>query len=141
MVKPVMIEILGMQSYEQDDDSIEFVTQGEMHIQGNVYRITYLESEVTGMQGCTTTLTVEDDTRVSMERTGALNSSLIFERGKKHLSLYQTEVEEFMIGVCTDTLDIQLNESGGSVHITYSIEINNALASQNQITITIKEDL
>lgn len=141
MVKPVMIEILGAQSYEQDDDSIEFVTQGEMHIQGNVYRITYLESEVTGMQGCTTTLTVEDDTRVSMERTGALNSSLIFERGKKHLSLYQTEVEEFMIGVCTDTLDIQLNESGGSVHITYSIEINNALASQNQITITIKEDL
>ena len=123
MVKPVMIEILGAQSYEQDDDSIEFVTQGEMHIQGNVYRITYL------------------DTRVSMERTGALNSSLIFERGKKHLSLYQTEVEEFMIGVCTDTLDIQLNESGGSVHITYSIEINNALASQNQITITIKEDL
>lgn len=141
MNKPVMIEIVGAQVYEQEDDSIEFVTQGEMQKQGDNYLITYQESEVTGMQGCTTTLSVEGNTRVSMERSGALNSSLIFERGKKHLSLYQTGVEEFMIGVCTDTFEIDLNEAGGTIHIAYSIEVNNALASQNQITIIVKEDL
>ena len=49
MNKPVMIEIVGAQVYEQEDDSIEFVTQGEMQKQGDNYLITYQESEVTGM--------------------------------------------------------------------------------------------
>ena len=57
MENNVIISIQGKQSFEaQDDDTIELVTEGCLEPDGDDgYTLSYQESELTGLEGTTTT--------------------------------------------------------------------------------------
>jgi len=55
--KNVIISVKGVQTSENNDKNVlELVTEGKYYKKGNAYYVTYKESEVTGMEGTTTTL-------------------------------------------------------------------------------------
>ena len=57
MEKPVIISIRGVQSLEPgEEDVMELVTQGVLRQEeGEGFSLSYLESELTGLEGTTTT--------------------------------------------------------------------------------------
>ena len=57
-IEPALISVTGNQnlSNKNDDYKMELVTQGKYFKKGETYYVTYKESEVTGMEGTTTTL-------------------------------------------------------------------------------------
>jgi uncharacterized beta-barrel protein YwiB (DUF1934 family) len=140
MKKPVIISITGTQDIgDEDINTIEFITDGQFQSRTGSHYITYDETEITGMEGVSTTVTVEGDNRITITRTGKLKSQLILEKGKRHLCPYTTEYGEMMMGVNTGNIESTLTNKGGSLSVDYSLEINHSFASNNRFEISVKE--
>lgn len=128
MKQKVMLSICGRQSYMgQEPEVIELVTEGWMEFLDGGWEIRYEESELTGLKGVTTTFRVEPG-QVTLLRTGALHSNMIFRQGVPHESLYQMEFGALMITVCAKSVFFDLTPEGGMIDLVYSIEIENSEA-------------
>ena len=126
-------------SRPQEDDTIELVTEGCLEPDGDEgYTLTYQESQLTGLEGTLTTFQIEPD-RVTLLRVGEVNSQMVFEEGRRHLSMYDTPYGALSIGVNTRRMRSDLSASGGSIEIDYAIEIDHALAGQNLFRIQVRE--
>lgn len=118
-----MLSIQGRQAYQdQEPDLIELVTEGTMEFVGGGWNICYEESELTGLQGVTTTFRVEPGV-VTLTRTGNLKSQMVFRQGQSHDSLYQMDFGTLMITVCAKSVYFDLTPEGGFIDLVYSIEI------------------
>lgn len=123
---PVMLSIHSKQSYEdQSPDVIELVTEGMLDYQNGVWKVSYEESDLTGLEGVTTTFHLSKR-GATLRRTGRLNSRMIFQEGVRHESLYQMEFGAMMITVMAQKIRYGLSWQGGTVDITYQIEIEQA---------------
>ena len=139
MEKDVVISIKGMQNYEgEDSDTIELVTEGRLTRDEGGYTLSYQESELTGLEGTLTTIQVEGE-QVTLMRVGEVNSQMVFQEGRRHLSMYNTPYGAMAIGVNTRRLLAELNDQGGDIEIDYAIEIDHAIAGRNIFQIKVKE--
>ena len=136
----VIISIRGMQSYEDaEDETIELVTEGRLEEDGSDgFTLSYQESELTGLEGTLTTFQIEKD-RITLMRVGEVNSQMVFEEGRRHLSMYNTPYGALSIGISTRRMKTNLGRSGGDIEIDYAIEIDHAVAGQNLFQINVRE--
>ena len=139
MEKEVVISIKGMQQYEGAlPDAVELVTAGRLARDGTGYTLSYQESELTGLDGTLTTIQVDGE-QVTLMRVGEFNSQLVFQEGRRHLSMYNTPYGAMAIGVNTRHLLAKLSDRGGDIEVDYFIEIDHALAGRNVFRISVKE--
>ncbi len=139
MEKDVVISIKGMQEYEgAETDTIELVTEGRLIRDEGGYTLSYQESELTGLEGTLTTIQVEGE-QVTLMRVGEVNAQMVFQEGRRHLSMYNTPYGAMAIGVNTRRLLAQLSDQGGDIEIDYAIEIDHAIAGRNIFQIKVKE--
>ena len=138
MMKDVVISILSRNFAGEDEDSIDFVTEGLYSFDGEVACLTYLESEVTGMEGTRTSLMVFAE-RVVVDRDGTVTSRMIFKQGEKNAFLYDTPVGSATMHMNTRGLSSRFNEHGGHVEIDYVLDMEHAFVSRNQFHLTVKE--
>lgn len=139
MDKNVIISVKGTQSTNNQANIImELVTEGKYYKKDEAYFITYDESEVTGMNGTTTTLMVTDDV-VTLVRAGSVNSQFVFQQGQKHISYYDTEYGAFTVGVTANEVDVRIDDNGGEIRIDYQLEIDNNETGENDFWMSIRE--
>ena len=141
MEKDVVISIKGMQRYEDaPPDTIELVTEGRLARDGSgSYTLSYQESELTGLEGTLTTIQVDGE-QVTLMRVGEFTSQMVFQEGRRHLSMYNTPYGAMAIGVNTRHLLADLTDQGGDIEIDYAIEIDHALAGRNVFQIKVSEN-
>ena len=139
MEKPVIISIRGVQSLEPgEEDVMELVTQGVLRQEeGEGFSLSYLESELTGLEGTRTSFTIRDDT-VTLSRTGQVNSQMVFEEGQQHTSLYETPYGELTVDIQTSRLLHNLTERGGLMEIKYSIAVEHVVTGRNCFKIRVR---
>ena len=139
MEKNVVISIKGMQKYQgQDPDTVELVTEGRLQREGDSYTLSYQESEITGLEGTLTTIRVEPE-QVTLLRVGEFNSQMVFQEGRRHMSMYNTPYGAMTIGVNTRHLLAELDDQGGDIEIDYAIEIDHTVAGRNTFQIRVKD--
>ena len=140
MEKDVVISIKGIQKYEDTDpDVIELVTAGRLTRVGESYTLSYQESELTGLEGTLTTIQVDGE-QVTLMRVGEFTSQMVFQEGRRHLSMYNTPYGAMAIGVNTRHLLADLTDQGGDIEIDYAIEIDHTLAGRNVFQIKVSEN-
>ena len=128
MKQKVMLSIRGRQTYaDQEPDVIELVTEGTMAFCDGGWEIAYEESDLTGLSGVFTTFRVEPG-KVTLSRSGKLNSQMVFQQGLVHESLYQMEFGTLMISVRATNLFFDITPDGGVIDLVYDIEIENSAA-------------
>lgn len=139
MTDNVIISIKGRQLYaESSPDEMELVTSGTLKRDGaGGYIVSYAETELTGLEGTTTRLHV-DGGRVTLLREGNVNSQMVFEEGRRHLSMYETPYGALSIGINTRRMRSTLGEAGGDLEIDYAIEIDNLIAGQNLFRMNVR---
>lgn len=121
MKRCVVLSIRGRQSYDgHDPEIIELVTEGTMEFRNGGWDVSYEESELTGLAGVTTTFRVEPD-KVTLSRTGRLNSQMVFQRGITHESLYQTNFGALMLTVTATSVYFDILPDGGVIDLVYNI--------------------
>ena len=128
MKKNVVLSIRGRQQYpEQEPEVIELVTDGTMAFRNGGWDISYEESTLTGLEGVTTTFRVEPE-KVTLTRTGALKSKMVFEQGIPHDSLYQMPFGALMLTVQATSVFYDIVPDGGVIDLSYNINIENTEA-------------
>ena len=137
MQENVVISIKSLQLYnEQEPECIELVSAGTMEQTEEGYTISYEESELTGLQGTTTSLQVKKG-QVTLLRQGEVNSLMMFEEGRQHVSMYDTPAGALAVSVNTRRMRMEMGPDGGDIEIVYSIDIDRAATGLNQFHIHV----
>lgn len=128
MKRDAILSIQGRQTYaDQEPEIIELVTEGTMDFRDGGWDISYEETALTGMEGVTTTFRVEPG-RVILRRQGTLQSEMVFEEGVTHDSLYQMSFGALLMTVKATFLFYDIVEDGGTIDLSYNIDIENTEA-------------
>lgn len=137
--KNVMISITGLQKLDgESQEPVELITSGILSEVGGGYHLTYRETALTGLEGTITSFQIYPE-QVSMVRMGAVCLQMVFEKGRRHLSVYETPYGNLSVGVRTEQMENTLGESGGKIDIKYALEIDHAYTGQNEFHITVQE--
>ena len=135
---PVLLSIRGEQYFDDiDPDATELMTDGTLEVTEDGLVLSYEESELTGMEGTTTTFEVCGP-RVTLTRSGAVNSQMVFEEGRQHTSLYETPFGELSVDIQTSELRHNLSERGGLMEIKYSIAVEHTVTGRNCFKIRVR---
>lgn len=136
----VIVSIKSSQVNENGPDVMELVTEGKLvRNSENSYTISYEETELTGLEGTTTVLRIEGP-RVTLLREGTVNSQMVFEEGRRHLSMYETPYGSLSVGINTRRMKNTVGESGGDLEIDYALEIDNLLAGRTRFRMNVRKD-
>lgn len=139
-MKEVLIEIKGRQQYaEGHDDETTFTSTGTFEEKDGAIMLRYDESEMIGAKGVSTELVVENGSRVTLVRSGGLNSKMTVEKGRRHSCLYNTQHGDFVIGIFGEALMLETNEKGGKIFMSYTLDVNSGLLSKNIMEIKFRE--
>lgn len=125
---------------EEQGETLEMITEGVVRVRGGRVEVVYDEGELSGMEGSTTVVSYAKDEpkTVSMIRSGAVSTALVFERGVRHLCTYETPYMPFQIGVLALCVDNRL-ESDGVIVLDYLIEIRGAQAERCKMTLKVQK--
>ena len=82
------------------------------------------ESELTGMEGTTTTFRLREG-RIALVRTGAVEMALEFTPGGASESLYDIGEGALLVRVATRKLELDLGWDGGAFDLDYAVDVEN----------------
>ncbi len=134
---PVLLTVKSVQSApEEEDETVEFVTDGYLYRKDGTYVLDYEESELTGLEGVHTRVTAEKSI-IFLDRSGSMESHMVFEKNQRHLALYETPGGVFTVGTVAMGVSHDLCEHGGRISLDYRLEIDNAFASRNVVELTV----
>ena len=136
-VKDVWISIKGNGPSHDINDDVELITEGKLFIEDGKYMVEYDESQMTGMIGTKTSMSINDGI-VTVIRRGKVNSNFVFTNGQRQDSLYETEHGKFQLSIFTNRVDIDFDETGGEVMVEYQIDFMNNVG-KNYIHLFVKE--
>ncbi len=140
----IMLKIVGKQILGEDledEEQLEFVTEGKYYEEDGIVTLSYDESGFTGMEGCTTSLIIKDD-EILMKRCGEavpMDTEIRFEKGKRYSGLYGTPFGAVEMEVLTNDVinNISKNEPKGSVDIDYHISLKGLSEGRSKLNIKI----
>ena len=136
--KNVIIRIVDKHETDGEHSSSELITVGTLDGFGDNYSLAYTEQDE-ALQGCVTTIKVEDQKRVVMTRTGEVCAEMIIEKDKRHNCHYMTPYGDFMMGVYARDVRSKMAADGGELNFQYTIDFNTGLSSVNELKVTVKE--
>ena len=136
---PVWISFNSVHSVDDEEpDSLEFSTDGQYRFQDDVGHLSYWESELTGLEGTRTSVTILPD-QIVVDRDGTVTSRMVFREGLKSSFLYSTPFGQATMGVDTRSIRRSVDESGGEVEIDYVVDMEHAVVARNRFQITIRQ--
>lgn len=135
----VVLTIQGRQLYDdQEPEVIELTTEGTLEKLEDGWNISYEESALTGLEGVKTSFVLQPG-KITLSRTGRLQSQMVFQVGVLHESLYRMEFGAMLIGVCAVDLDYHMTEEGGKVELAYRIEIEHSAGGIVEYFLEVKK--
>lgn len=139
MTREVELSISGLQWGENmDGDQIETVIPAEYFKKNGSHYLLYEEA----MEGFTQTSKNRikfKDHFLELTRQGILNTHMIFEEGKKHMTDYATPYGNLILGIDSEKVCVEEGEDCIRVTAEYKIEIGDEPISTNKIHIQIRQ--
>ena len=143
-MKDITIKITGRRYAEGElEDEMEFVSDAKMYERAGARYLLYEESEFSGFPGCKTTLKLTDSS-IRMKRIGGEEGSygadLVFEKGKRFTSIYETPYGSIDMEVLTTDIKSNLNKEGyGKIVLGYDISLKGLEEGRNELDIEIMQ--
>lgn len=139
-VKPADPSVLRKDENEEGGvEKMELITEGMLDIFPDsadgegaaTIAVSYEESELTGMEGSTSTITYRTDERelVTMLRSGAVKTAMTFRAHTRSICSYETPYMPFEICVHALVVDNRL-DTDGTLYLDYIIEIRGGCAER-----------
>ncbi len=140
MKQQVQVKIIGTQKDAQGEENvIELVTEGTFFKKNGKYYVVYEETELSGMEGSTTTLKIDGEDRVNIRRFGSAKADMIFEKGKTYSTGYETPYGLMEMNITTHRIAVSVKEEAPeiSVKIQYRIKVMGTEDTMNILDISI----
>jgi len=144
-MKDIMLKITGKtlsvlpknpDDPNNDNSTIEFMTNGQMTSRGGVTRISYDETELSGMEGCRTQITISGR-KLKLQRVGrSIDAATVmeFEEGKRYKGLYETPYGKIAMEILTNKINL---EDHSNISIDYSLSLKGLVESRNELNIEV----
>ena len=135
-------ELLYDGERELDPRKIDTITtyfDGELTIDGDDVRISYKEDDASGMGGSDTVIAFKksDPCEVTLTRSGVVSTIMLFSKGRRTISVYNTDFMSFDIGVFAQRVENNIL-TDGTLEILYLIEVKGALAQKTELKLGLK---
>lgn len=138
-MKEVVISIKSIQDYDNEErQSFEFTTDGLYSFENGIGHLSYYESEVSGLPGTRTTVSISPD-EIVLNREGFLTSCMVFREGKKNSMLYDTPYGTAKLGIDTRRIRQSFDEKGGNMELNYILDLEHAVVGKNRLEVNVKE--
>lgn len=132
----VLLNIKGTQREGDTNECIELITEGRLVNKPEGLLIEYEESELTGIEGCTTTLVLKDNC-VTLERNGTLTMQMEFATGRVFNSSLNTPYGTIHLHVFASRVESELKETEGRLSLEYELSMGN-LSTFNKLDLSFK---
>ena len=117
MTKDILLSLKGLQiEYEEGSDAVETITPASYYI---VY-----DEMTEGFTETTRNIIRFQDSYLEVFKRGLINVRMVFEESKKNVTSYQTPFGNILIGVDTESVQINEKENQISVLVDYTLEAN-----------------
>ena len=137
--RKALIKVVGEQNFDDDNDVIELTTIGTLEETEESYILRYNEELEPQSAPIKTQLSIQKNReRVELMRSGKHGSLLIIERAKRNLCNYATEYGDLLMGIYGRSIEHSVEEKEGRIAFGYDIDINGAITSQNEVTVTFR---
>ncbi len=144
-----MLKIVGRQvtndgADDVEEEVMEFMTEGQLYEKNGSVYLLYKETELSGMEGCTTSLKITDDT-VRMKRFGRsmpINTVMEFRKGKRYEGYYDTPYGAIEMEVLTNHIENNIKcgmaeGDSATLHIDYAVSLRGLSESHSRLNIQI----
>ena len=139
MMKDVVISMHSVQGYDLDqEDTLSFITDGYYFRDGDVSCFSYMETEVTGLEGTRTSVIVRPD-EVVVDRDGGITSRMVFREGTKNSFQYATPYGMATLSISTKKINHCFDDNGGNLEVDYVVDMEHALVMRNKLQLNITE--
>lgn len=139
MTREVELTISGLQwGADVEQDNIETVVAAEYFKKNDTHYLLYEEA----MEGFTQTSKNRIKWKgnlLELTRQGLMNTHMIFEENKTHMTDYVTPYGNFLLGINTKKVLVEEKEDYIHVIVEYKIEIGDEPISNNKIELQIRQ--
>ena len=137
MTKEILLSISGLHMLEEEDGNVEVVTAGDYYNRNGKHYILY-DEVVEGLSGHISNRIKISGDSVEVTKKGLTNTQLIFEKGKKHMTRYQTPYGILNLGVLTRDVQVREEDALIGVKVEYSLEVNEQHLAECTIEMQVK---
>ncbi|KYH34934.1 putative beta-barrel protein YwiB [Clostridium tepidiprofundi DSM 19306] len=138
MKKKALISIISKQD-DKKDDVIEVVTPGSFYKKDNHYYAVYEETEISGMEGTTTTIKISNDNFILL-RKGSTNTKMTFKKNLNDVVLYNTPHGTLELLIDIDDISIDVNDNGGKILAKYNMSVAGQEPLPTELVVEIKAE-
>ena len=139
MMDDVVISLHSVHdSGSDDEDCLDFSTDGLYTFEDGVGCLTYMETEVTGLEGTRTTVMVMPQ-QVVVDRDGLITSRMIFREGEKNSMLYDTPYGNATMSISTRRITHAFDENGGRLEVDFVLDVEHAVVSRNLVQLSVEK--
>ena len=85
------------------------------------------------------TMVKVNDKSVTITRNGEGSSKLIVTEGERNMCHYRTQFGDILLGVYCNEVENDLKDSGGTISMSYTLDVNASVLSENKVTIKVRE--
>ena len=140
MEKNYILSVEGKQTVEGSSDKIDLQTVASYVTKNGSRYISYTEYDAMNpKQTYKTTIKISPENIVTVMKGGKEKHNLMLEQGVRHKCEYVTAFGMILLGVFTDSVEVDLNDRGGTVKVHYTIDVESEVASINELNITVEE--
>ncbi len=147
MTKDVLVSISGLhmgevegENEQENDggrDTVELIVPGQYFFRNEKHYVMY--EEVT--EGCEepvhSMIKVGTD-YMEVTKKGMVNVHMIFEKGKKNVTYYNTPYGSIEIGICASKVDVKETDDALSICVEYHLDMNHEKVADCQISINVQ---
>lgn len=122
------------------EEGIEIITEGTIGYNDSRLELKYLETYESdlGNEQTTVSFNVAEPSVVTMERNGVCRTAMVFEAGRRYISVYDVGGMVLELVVRTFELENKLSEGGGSLMLGYTLENGGVTVSRVKMNIEVR---
>ena len=121
-----------------DKSNIELTTTGNYSRVNGRWVLLYDEMSEDKTAVIKTMIKVVDKS-VPITRNGEGSSKLIMTEGERNMCHYRTQFGDILLGVYCNEVNNELSDCGGKILMSYTLDVNASVLSENKVTIKIRE--
>ncbi|NLD52213.1 MAG: DUF1934 domain-containing protein [Clostridiales bacterium] len=135
--RKVLLTVTGMTSdFGETDEAMRLVTTGTLTGEKDKWKLRYEESQLDTKEKRRITMTMDSGV-VTMAREGAWGTNMVFQRGRRFETSYNTPFGAFGMGIFPTQVNYKVDDSGeGEIALRYQLDIQGQFSSVNDLRIS-----
>lgn len=125
MDKNVLIHVRGLQMMDAGDEQepIEFVVPGEYYFRNGSHYLRYEEILDESSQPTINYIKMSSGS-MEVRKQGLVNVHMVFEQGKKNMTLYTTPFGTLQMGIAATGMKLRESENSIDMKVDYALDMN-----------------